>query len=104
MPAALRVLAVGGPLPAQAGWASVAALVYLGLVPTAFAYLLRIQIIQQVGTTFLSQVSLLIPMFGLLWGWMFLSEIPTRAGWIALVFVLAGMIVTRLRRSPSRAY
>ena len=88
------------PLPADYEWTSVVALLYLGLMPTAFAYLLRIQIIQQVGTTFLSQVSLLIPVFGLFWGWLFLSEIPTQASWIALIFVLAGMIVTRLRLSP----
>jgi drug/metabolite transporter (DMT)-like permease len=98
------MLLIDEPLPAGARWSSVASLAYLGLVPTAFAYLLRIQIIQQVGTTFLSQVSLLIPTFGLLWGWLFLNEIPTRASWIALVFVLGGMIVTRLQWTRSRLH
>ncbi len=92
------------PLPKQPDWTSVAALIYLGLVPTAFAYLLRIQIIQQVGTTFLSQVSLLIPIFGLFWGWLFLNEVPTQASWVALIFVLGGMIVTRLPWTPSRIH
>jgi drug/metabolite transporter (DMT)-like permease len=95
-------LLYGHALPLDPGWKSIAALLYLGLVPTAFAYLLRIQIIQQVGTTFLSQVSLLIPVFGLLWGWLFLTEVPTQASWIALAFVLGGMIVARLRWRPSR--
>lgn len=92
------------PLPPEPRWTSIAALAYLGLVPTASAYLLRIQIIQQVGTTFLSQVSLLIPTFGLLWGWLFLNEVPTQASWVALVFVLSGMVVTRLRWAHSRVH
>lgn len=74
-----------------------AALVFLGLVPTAFAYLLRIQIVQEVGATFMSQVSLLIPVFGVLWGWLFLGEVPAPTGWAALLLVLAGMAVARMR-------
>lgn len=98
------MLFIDDPLPAVPRWSSIVSLAYLGMVPTAFAYLLRIQIIQQVGTTFLSQVSLLIPTFGVLWGWLFLSEIPTHASWIALIFVLSGMFVTRLQWSRSRLY
>lgn len=86
---------LGDPMPADPRWSSLAALAYLGLVPTAFAYLLRIQILQQVGTTFLSQVSLIIPIFGLWWGWLFLHEVPSNAVWIALVLVLSGMAVSR---------
>lgn len=85
------------PFPTSLRWPSIAALIFLGLVPTAFAYLLRIQIVHQVGTTFLSQVSLLIPMFGLFWGWLFLGEIPTQASWVALVLISLGMVVTRLQ-------
>lgn len=88
--------------PAQPQGASLVALAFLGLVPTAFAYLLRIQIVQQVGTTFMSQVSLLIPAFGLLWGWLFLHEIPTQASWAALVLVLVGMGITRLKEQTFR--
>ncbi len=97
------MLLMDDAVPPDLGHMSVAALVFLGLVPTAFAYLLRIQIAQQVGTTFLSQVSLLIPVFGLLWGWLFLSEIPAQASWVALVLVLTGMTVTRLERPACTA-
>lgn len=96
------MLLLDDAVPSQVSTTAIAALVFLGLVPTAFAYLLRIQIVQQVGTTFLSQVSLLIPAFGLLWGWLFLSEIPTQASWAALVLVLIGMVVARLRWTDSR--
>jgi drug/metabolite transporter (DMT)-like permease len=49
-------------------------------------------------------VSLLIPIFGLFWGWLFLNEVPTQASWVALIFVLGGMIVTRLPWTPSRIH
>ena len=85
------------PFPISPEWSSIVALIFLGLVPTAFAYLLRIQIVHQVGTTFLSQVSLLIPVFGLFWGWLFLGEIPTQASWIALILISFGMVVSQMR-------
>ena len=91
------VLLFDNPFPSSPEWSSVIALFFLGLVPTAFAYMLRIQIVHQVGTTFLSQVSLLIPMFGLFWGWLFLDEIPTQASWAALGLISIGMVVSQMR-------
>ena len=77
------------------------ALGFLGLFPTGLAYLLRFQIITAVGTTFMSQVSYLVPLFAVLWGWLFLSEVPSLSGWVALGLILGGITVSRLR--PARA-
>ena len=94
-------LLFGSPFPSTPEWSSIIALIFLGLVPTAFAYLIRIQIVHQVGTTFLSQVSLLIPIFGLFWGWLFLDEIPTQASWVALILISFGMAITQVGTGSS---
>jgi len=81
------------------------AVLWLGLFPTALAYLLRFQIIQTVGATFMSQVSYLVPPFAILWGWLILSQVPPGRAWIALALILGGLYVSRLgtRRQPSHA-
>ena len=79
-----------------AGTQALTAIVFLGIVPTALAYVLRVQIVLKVGATFLSQVSYLIPLFALFWGRLFLDETPATNAWIALLLILAGMAITRL--------
>jgi drug/metabolite transporter (DMT)-like permease len=71
------------------------AVVWLGLFPTALAYLLRFQIIQAVGATFMSQVSYMVPMFAILWGWLFLSQVPPGRAWIALTLIMGGLYLSR---------
>ncbi len=71
------------------------AVLWLGLFPTALAYLLRFQIIQAVGATFMSQVSYMVPMFAILWGWLFLSQVPPARAWIALALIMGGLYLSR---------
>lgn len=77
--------------------AALAALLFLGLVPTALAFLLRFQIVQQVGATFMSMVAYLVPLFAVFWGWLLLSQVPSTRAWLALVLISAGLYVTRRR-------
>lgn len=86
---------VGEPFPVLSGYAPVTALLFLGLVPTAAAYILRVQIAQQVGATFLAQVSYVIPPFALLWSWLFLDQVPGPTTWLALLLILCGLAVNR---------
>ena len=72
------------------------ALGFLGLVSTAFAYFLRFQLILRVGVVFVSQVSYLVPLFAVLWGWLFLAEMPTVSIWVAFGLILMGINVSRL--------
>ncbi len=69
------------------------ALIYLGVVPTAIAYLLRFWLINRTGSVYVSQVAYLIPLFALAWGWMFLQEIPDTTIWLAMVLILTGIAV-----------
>ncbi|KAA3634255.1 MAG: DMT family transporter [Proteobacteria bacterium] len=86
----------GEPFPQVSRFSSLAALVFLGLVPTAAAYVLRVQIVKEVGATFLAQVSYLVPLFGLLWSWLFLGQAPGGTTWVALVLILGGLGASRL--------
>ena len=51
--------------------------IYLGIVPTGIAWLLRFRILTTNGLIFQSQVSYLIPIFGTILGYIFLKELIT---------------------------
>lgn len=92
----LALIVDGVPSP-TADLKPMLALGFLGLVPTALAYLVRFQLIQQVGVVFISQVSYLVPLFAVFWGWLFLAEMPSPSAWFALAMILVGINVSRLR-------
>ena len=83
------------PTEAPANWQPWAAVIALGVAPTALAYVLRFQIIRDVGSTFLSQVGYLVPVFGVLWAWAILGEVPAISALGALVLILLGIRVTQ---------
>lgn len=68
-------------------------LIYLGVVPTAGAWLLRFYILRKNGLVFQSQVAYLIPIFGLTFGYIFLNEIITHKIIISLIAVLLGIFL-----------
>lgn len=76
---------------------ALSALVFLGLVSSGLAYLLRFQLIRDTGAIFMSQVSYLVPVFGVFWAWLFLAQVPQEAAWLALALVLLGINVSRLK-------
>ena len=65
--------------------------IYLGLVATGVAWLLRFHILKNNGLIFQSQVSYLIPIFGILLGYIFLNEIITPKILVSLIAVLIGL-------------
>ena len=67
---------------------STVSLLYLGVVATAIAWLMRFYILQNNGLVFQSQVAYIIPIFGLIFGYIFLNEQITYKIIIALVAVL----------------
>ncbi len=60
-----------GLLAARPGWAPALAMLFLGVVATAFAFSVRFTIIRDNGAVFMSQVGYLVPLFGVIWGWLF---------------------------------
>ena len=70
---------------------STISLIYLGIFPTGIAWLLRFRILKKNGLVFQAQVAYLIPIFGVVLGYIFLSEIITTKALIALIAVIIGI-------------
>ncbi len=73
------------------------AIVYLAIVPTASASLLRIKLVQKVGVQFMSQVAYLIPIFAIFWSWLFFDEIPQPVLLTALSFIFVGLFIRNIK-------
>ena len=70
---------------------STISVIYLGLVSTGFAWLLRFRILVNNGLIFQSQVSYLIPIFGTILSYIFLKELITIKILISLLAVIIGI-------------
>jgi drug/metabolite transporter (DMT)-like permease len=70
---------------------STISIIYLGLVSTGVAWLLRFKILTTNGLIFQSQVSYLIPIFGVILGYIFLDEIITIKVLVSLFAVIIGI-------------
>ena len=75
---------------------SLYSLIYLGLVPTALAFYIRSEIIKKNGLVFMSQVSLLLPIFGVFFSYLFLNELIYKSMFISLFFLFIGLVVLQL--------
>ncbi|MDC3106576.1 DMT family transporter [Candidatus Pelagibacter sp.] len=74
---------------------STISVIYLGLVSTGIAWLLRFRILVNNGLIFQSQVSYLIPIFGTLLSYIFLKELITIKVLISLIAVVIGIYFVR---------
>ena len=74
---------------------STVSVIYLGLVSTGLAWLLRFKILINNGLIFQSQVSYLIPIFGTILSYIFLKELITIKVLISLIAVIVGIYFVR---------
>ena len=74
---------------------STISVIYLGLVSTGIAWLLRFRILVNNGLIFQSQVSYLIPIFGTVLSYIFLKELITTKVLISLIAVCVGIYFVR---------
>tara|TARA_Y100000590_G_scaffold466457_1_gene641911 strand:- start:68 stop:961 length:894 start_codon:yes stop_codon:yes gene_type:complete len=75
---------------------STIALIYLGIFPTGIAWLIRFRILKKNGLVFQAQVAYLIPIFGVILGYIFLKELITIKVLIALIAVMFGIYLVKL--------
>ena len=78
--------------------------IVLGFVSTAFAYLLYFRLISRVGPAKTVTVTYLIPLFGMLWGVIFLGEKITLSMLAATAVILLGTTLANgrwLRKMPT---
>jgi drug/metabolite transporter (DMT)-like permease len=69
-----------------------AAIIALALVSTAFAYILFFRIVAAAGATFVSQVTLLVPVSAVILGGLFLGERLTATDFIGMALIGLGLI------------
>ena len=74
---------------------STISLIYLGIFSTGIAWLLRFYILKHNGLVFQAQVAYLIPIFGVILGYLFLAEAITPKVIISLIAVIIGIYIVK---------
>jgi len=74
---------------------STLSVIYLGVVSTGIAWLLRFYILKHNGLVFQSQVAYLIPIFGTILGFLILREIITPKVIISLLAIIIGIYIVK---------
>ena len=72
---------------------STLSLLYLGVIATGFAWLIRFRILTVNGLVFQTQVAYLIPVFGIFFGYFLMDEIITWKVIISLIIILLGIYI-----------
>ena len=71
-------------------------LLILGIFPTAIGTLMLFAIVERQGAGFLSQINFLVPVFGVLWAILFVSETLPANAVVALLIILVGVAIARV--------
>jgi drug/metabolite transporter (DMT)-like permease len=77
-------------------------LMVLGIVCTAFAFILYFKLISRIGSVNTSMVTILVPVFGTLWSAIFLDEPVTLSLLLGLLLILGGLVFS-LRPASAKA-
>jgi drug/metabolite transporter (DMT)-like permease len=72
---------------------STLSLLYLGIVATGIAWLIRFRILTVNGLVFQTQVTYLIPIFGIIFGYFIMDEIITWRVFISLAIIMLGIYI-----------
>jgi drug/metabolite transporter (DMT)-like permease len=72
---------------------STLSLLYLGIIATGLAWLIRFRILTVNGLVFQTQVAYLIPIFGIIFGYFLMDEIITWRVILSLVIILVGIYI-----------
>jgi drug/metabolite transporter (DMT)-like permease len=84
---------------AQASTGSAAALIVLGIFPTAVATVLFMKLIQIAGASFAAQINYLIPVYAVIIGALFLGERLGVSAFVGLGLILAGIALAQRARA-----
>ena len=81
------------PWNANPSFESTLSLLYLGVVATGLAWLIRFRILTVNGLVFQTQVAYLIPIFGIIFGFFLMEEVITWKVIVSLVVILMGIYI-----------
>jgi drug/metabolite transporter (DMT)-like permease len=76
------------------------ALLYLGILPTAFAMLMMVHVVKSAGPSFMSLVNYQVPVWAVVFGIALLNETLPPSFISALALILAGIAISQYRRRP----
>lgn len=82
-------------VPHWAGARAGGAILFLGLLPTALATLLRVMVIRSAGSVFMTLVNYQVPLWSMLFGTLFLGEVLPLRFFGALVLILIGLAISQ---------
>nr|WP_116807544.1 EamA family transporter [Steroidobacter cummioxidans] len=85
------------PVPALS-WLSA---IMLGVLCTGLAYFLYYRLLYRIGAPRTSTVTYLVPLFGVIWAWVFLSEPLTLSMAVAGALILGGVALSQ-QRAPAK--
>ena len=74
---------------------STISLLYLGIVATGVAWLIRFRILTVNGLVFQTQVAYIIPIFGVIFGYFFMNETITWRVLVALIIIIIGIYIVK---------
>lgn len=82
-------------VPGWAGQTTGLAILFLGLMPTALAALLRVQVIRTAGPVFMTLVNYQVPLWSMAFGALILSEALPWRFFVALGLILTGLALSQ---------
>lgn len=98
--AGLAALVEGAPVTLS--WQAIGAAVWLGLGPTALAFLIRYRLTLTVGYGFVSWAGYFVPVLALVWAAALVGERPRPSWLLGLAAILIGLRINwRARETPS---
>ena len=83
------------PWLADPSFESTLSLLYLGIVATGLAWLIRFRILAVNGLVFQTQVAYLIPIFGVFFGYFLMDEVITWRVLISLIIIIFGIYIVK---------
>lgn len=94
-------------IPTVTDRTSTTAIIFLGIVPTALAALLRVHTIRTAGAVFMTLVNYQVPVWSMIFGAWILSEILPLRFFIALGLIMFGLTISQwasLKKLASQAF
>ena len=72
-------------------------ILWLGVISTGIAFLGYVRLIEKIGAVKTATVAYFIPIFGVIWGYIFLNEPITLQILVGMILILTGIIFTNKR-------
>lgn len=82
-------------IPANIGWDIIFVILYLGLFPTAIAFIIKVQVIRSAGPSFMVLTNYQVPVWSVIFGAIFLGESLPAQLFAALILILLGVAITQ---------